>query len=144
MCLTAIITLNLLGISYASFNEDLYLNTTVSTGDMRPHFIDNGRNAFNLAGNDRGEFLDIKMTSDKIAIIGKVNQKFNDNLLIDIGNRGTVPFIFKDIIIVENDNIVQSISISENNKVHLHLKSQQEENETQHHFEYELIFEQWK
>ncbi|WP_105619317.1 hypothetical protein [Vallitalea okinawensis] len=147
MCLTSIVALNLIGISYATWNNDLDIRASVSTGTMEPFFIEENLSTFRIMDDNTQEYLDVDIRDNKVKISGNIRSAYEDEIYIEIGDDGTIPFKFEDLDMIDNDEIVQSIRISDDD-VHLHIQAKNIDDgvttETQHTFEYKLIFNQWK
>lgn len=87
LCLTAILSLSLLGVGYASWNGNLKLFQSFSSGDIDPYF-----SGYELIGaNDLQNGLQIIREDDVITITGKVQQGYQGTLSYEVTNRGTVP-----------------------------------------------------
>jgi hypothetical protein len=99
--LTTIITINLLGISYAHWDNQLDINTSISTGIMEPSFIRD----YQLDNNGKGD-LQIKFYKDSksgknidtyniMEISGEVYPGYEGELTYYIENKGTIPIKIK-------------------------------------------------
>ena len=124
---SSIIMLNLLGVSYAYWNDDLNMTVSVSTGYIKPYFIGD---EIKIVGDYKGEIDVNAKDKEKLKIVddeslgeitaslkkgntleikGWIYPNFNKNIFVKVGNRGTVPIVFKDIEEDDDDEIIKSI-----------------------------------
>ncbi len=169
---SSIIMLNLLGISYANWNDNTDMQFSISTGSIKPYFIGD---EIKIVGNSKGEIY-VEDSTNKKTDKGKGNGKenndedisgeiiltpkdntllisgwcypgFNQNIFINVGNEGTIPVVFKGIEPIKNDDIIKQIDFKEkdNNgelKIHLQADNEKKAEVGDYSFEYQLQFEQ--
>lgn len=82
-----ITTLNLLGVSYAQWNEDLNIDTIVSTGEIKPYF----KNV--VVPESPFADLDAYVVDNgkTLLILGKVGRFYAKEITFQIGNKGKLP-----------------------------------------------------
>lgn len=127
---SSIITMNLLGVSYASWNDNIDVAVLISTGFIQPYFIGD---EIKIVGNPKGK-MDVDTSSSSkasdVAIVGEENEgeitasfinsntlqitgwcypTFNKNIFVRIGNEGTIPIAYSGMEAEEDDEIVKKI-----------------------------------
>lgn len=138
---SSIIMVNLLGVSYAQWNENISMTASISTGYILPYFIEDGNN---IEGNSktsrvsRAKEKDIEAASIKedksigeitarlingntLEISGWCYPNYNKDISVKFGNDGTIPIAYKSIEAEDDDEIVKQIqyngsSIKENDR----------------------------
>lgn len=82
-----ITTLNLVGITYAQWNDSLDINSIVSTGEIDPYFTNIVEPPNSPYGN-----LTVEIVDDKtIKVEGIVTKAYSGVILYQIRNKGTLP-----------------------------------------------------
>ncbi len=104
-CLTAIAALSFLGVGYASWDGNLKLFQSISSGNIDPYFSN-----YELdPTNNEQEGLQIIREEDVITITGKVQPGYQGILSYEVTNRGTVPV--KCSLIDGDQNLPEGITI---------------------------------
>lgn len=130
---SSIIMLNLLGISYANWNDNLDIATSIKTGFIEPYFIlDNVEavdsfeeeaeaellegdalgleNANDIAAKKVNEEISINVIDgNTLEISGWCYPGFNKNISVRFGNNGTIPIIYGGIEAAEASEVVNKI-----------------------------------
>lgn len=109
--ISLILSLSLMGVGYAAWNDTLTINTTITTGDV---FVDVNTQKGRIFV-DNGKYLDIDVVDNEIGITGVVYPGFSDSLDIDILDKGSVPVMLKS---VEGSNDEDVASLNNTNKYH--------------------------
>jgi cytochrome c oxidase assembly protein Cox11 len=133
---SSIITLNLFGVSYAQWNDNIDMTVSVSTGYIKPFYIGD---EVKIVGNSKGDIdLDTskKLESSGVDIVdeeslGEITAKFknanileitgwcyptyNKNIFVRIGNDGTIPITYKGMEAEEDDEIIKQIQYNGSN-----------------------------
>jgi hypothetical protein len=129
---------NLLGVSYAQWNNNLGMDVSITTGSIFPRYIEDASNNTGRMKTSKAkarELEDANIKKDKS--MGEINARFiNDNTLeltgwcypdfskdisVSFGNDGTLPIIYKSMEADDDGEIVKQIqyngsNIKENNK----------------------------
>ncbi len=134
--LLSIAFLNLLGISYAEWNNDVDIATKFLTGNADIKFCDHYIKTNNGEENLR---VDYNHDNTIMFVKGEVSSDYNGFLHYYVKNNGTVPVKFKSKILNPNDSIKLKRHIKSNCK-----KAGEETNESNNiMFNCELLFKQW-
>lgn len=105
--IATIVMLNLMGVSYAYWNDSTSMNVSVSTGFIDPYFeLDETR----IVGSDKGE-LTLRLSEDqrRLEINGWCYPTFNENLFIKVKNRGTIPVSFSNLEALEASDLIKQV-----------------------------------
>lgn len=92
--ISLIVSMSVIGIGYASWNDGTKLELTMKTGFIRPVFdLVNSEETF-----DDGD-LSFSLSNDKrtLTISGKVYKSFNKDLTIRIVDEGSIPSVFNSL-----------------------------------------------
>ena len=129
---SSIIMLNLLGISYANWNDNLDIATSIKTGFIEPYFILDNVEAVDSVEEEaeaqllEGDVLGLESANDIAA--KKIKEEitvsvidgntldisgcypgFNKNISVRFGNNGTIPIIYGGIEATEDSEVVNKI-----------------------------------
>lgn len=106
-----IMSMSIIGVGYAAWNDDTTINLSYETGFIDPVFMIDGHKSFSKLKN--GE-LSLTQSEDGNTIIikGEVYPNFNEDLLLKIIDNGTIPTVFNEIS-EENSN-VSELNINKN------------------------------
>lgn len=132
---SSIVTLNLLGVSYAQWDDSLTVDTYLSTGYIEPYF---SGQEIKIVGNVKGEvYVNTETRKDKgnednkkddeektaeITLIPKGNTlevsgwcypTFNENVFVEVVNNGTLPITYNGINEEDSDDIIKQIQYKE-------------------------------
>lgn len=138
---SSIMMLNVIGVSYAQWNDNISMTTSITTGYIHPYFIEDGNNItrnLNTSRVSRSKEKDIEAASigeDKsmgdisarfingntLEISGWCYPNYNKDISVKFGNDGTIPIAYKGIEAEDDDDIVKQIqyngsSIKENDR----------------------------
>jgi len=166
MIISSILSLNLIGIGYAQWNDGLNIVTSISTGNIDPIFIE--KNIDNL--NDKGT-LTAKMLDKRIIWVeGQVETDYEGILSYGLQNNGSIPVKFGrtydnqcQTMSLKNMNEGLELELNQQNDIleprkdgdiaqrRMHFKDYQSQNnlkiramqEGKHYFEIEIPFRQW-
>lgn len=139
----SIITLNLLGVSYAYWNENLDMAVLTSTGSIKPRF---SGDEIKIVGNSKGE-ITLTPRGNALEITGWCYPTFNENIFVEIGNDGTIPIVYNSIEEIDSDEIIQQIDYTwaegkEGIKIHIQAENENNIKYENRSFTYQLQFEQ--
>jgi len=95
----SIIVLNVIGISYANFNENINLLANASTSNIEVAFR-NG-DLKHISGNVIGSHVEYE--SDKLTVIAEVYSDYQGILVYTVENNGRLPVKVNNEIIEPND-----------------------------------------
>ncbi|WZL73549.1 hypothetical protein QBE52_02110 [Clostridiaceae bacterium 35-E11] len=148
----AIAMLNIMGISYAIWNDQVHIKSFVSTGKIEPYFGD----VYVMdKQNGNGDLMVYFEDEYTINIQGQVEPGYKAVLNYDIKNKGTMPVECKEVDVDTNGllklhlkeprGIVEPDKFFENtNKgAKLEIKAPKKSSGMDD-FEFEMIFQQWK
>jgi hypothetical protein len=135
---SSIIMVNLLGVSYAHWNENVSLTASFLTGDINPYFIRNKNSISDkLKASNSNEKKSEAKGVEEDKSMGKITARFiNENTLeisgwcypsysesiaVKFGNDGSVPIVYKGMEAKDEGEIIQEIQfngtkIKENDK----------------------------
>ena len=147
MFVVAILSLNLVGISYAKWNNGPELAASLHTGNMEPAFGEN----LKLKGRGGGKLKAKLDKAGNINIEGRVITGYKGDLKYSILNDGSIPFKYMGESIELNDGL--ELQLKQNNTFWTPRKSYQDrkvsseleintEDPGDYNFEIELIFRQ--
>ena len=103
--ISLILSLSLMGVGYAAWNDTLTINTTITTGDLTVSVnTEEGRISV-----DNGNYLDVSVEDKEIIVKGQVYPGFSDSLDIDVLDTGSVPAMLKSVE-GSNDEDVASLN----------------------------------
>ena len=128
LCITLIVFMNLLGISYSYYNDSVDINVSISTGEWNPRFIlankDNnmrkmlrcGNLLRNQMNNSFDEEINVQLSNDgqTLLINGSCYSDYEDDISILLNNNGSVPIILESDKLTQEDNIIESITFNNN------------------------------
>ena len=124
---SSIITVNLLGVSYAHWNDNLNMAVSITTGSFQPYFIgDAAENTRVLRGEEKlktsrakRKFAEeiiivddesigritanINKKGNEIKITGWSYPGLNENISLKVGNNGTIPIVYNGMEAEEDD-----------------------------------------
>lgn len=109
--ITLIVSMSLMGIGYAVWNDGTKMNVTMKTGFVEPLFyLENNVETFNDGK------LSLSLSDDRrtLNIEGEVYPKFNEDLTIKIIDEGTIPSVFKSLD--EQDEDISELNRYSDNK----------------------------
>ena len=138
---SSIIMVNLLGVSYAQWNDNISMTASITTGYIQPYFIEDGNNTEGNSkasrasrakekdieaasiGEDKsmGEITARFVNGNTLEISGWCYPNYNKDISVKFGNDGTIPIAYKGIEAEDDDEIVKQIqyngsSIKENDR----------------------------
>jgi hypothetical protein len=135
---SSIIMVNLLGVSYAHWNDNVSITTSIRTGDIYPYFIENGNsisdnlkasNFKEMKGEAKGVEKDKSMgeisarfiNENTLEISGWCYPSYSESIAVKFGNDGSIPIVYKGMDAEDDDEIIQQIqfngtNIKENDK----------------------------
>jgi hypothetical protein len=107
--ISIIFSMSIMGVGYATWNDDTTINLSYKTGFIDPIFIIED----SIPPVENGD-LTLKPSKDgnTLYIEGKVYPNFNENLLINITDNGTIPTIFNEL--TEDNGNVSELNIKKN------------------------------
>lgn len=107
--ISLILSLSLMGVGYAAWNQEITIHTTVTTGDATVGVdIQEGRISV-----ENGRYLDVRVEDKNVKISGEVYPGFSNGLDIDILDKGSVPVMLKK---VEGSNDADVASLNSTKK----------------------------
>lgn len=100
--ITAIISLSVMGIGYAAWNDNTKINVYMETGFINPVFsIKDAQRDF-----EDGDFrYSISDNGKVLEITGTVYHEFNENIPIKIIDEGSIPSVYTELDIVYENEI---------------------------------------
>ncbi|HOJ10147.1 MAG TPA: hypothetical protein PK733_06095 [Clostridiales bacterium] len=123
---SAIITLNFLGISYAIWNESLSMNVSVSTGYIDPYFssciiVDK------IPGTGNGLTAIISEDGHSIEIMGTVNRGYEGELHYHVSDSGSVPtnYCGDYLMVIKPEAAIEAKPEEANNIEKTYIKSKE-------------------
>jgi len=144
LCISAVIMLNIMGITYAGWSDGLNISGLIFCGNLIPHF--NGIYIIDqLSENDRisVRFEDVDMDGfdDVMYVVGEIEEGSSPVLNFKIRNAGTMPMKYKNTLEntfqIFSDNIVpQQETEGQINVINLLSQNQEEQI-------YTIPFVQW-
>ena len=122
---SSIIMVNLLGVSYAYWNDNINITASISTGYIQPRFIGD---EYNMVGNSKasrsreevedesiGEITARFINDNTLEISGWCYPNYNENISVRVGNDGTIPITYKGMEADDEDGIVKKIQYKGSN-----------------------------
>ena len=103
--LSLIISMSIIGASYASWNNDNKIKLSMETGFIDPVF---------MLQNDTlrydGEYLKVSVSDDRqtLNVSGEVYSGFNENIVINIKDNGSIPSVLNEVY--EDEGTVSSLN----------------------------------
>lgn len=100
--MSIIIGMSIIGATYATWNNGLYVSTEVATGYIDPKFSLKDK----YIVEDDGEIkLDLSDDGRTLHISGVVYPSFNKNIKLQIMDEGTIPVFLKDKVKAYSDGV---------------------------------------
>lgn len=106
-----IFSMSIMGVGYATWNDDTTINLSYKTGFIDPVFIIESEKPLQTFKNGRLELTPSK-DGNTLIIKGEVYPDFDENVLINIVDNGTIPTVFNELS-QENGN-VSELNINKN------------------------------
>lgn len=104
--ISIILSMSIMGIGYATWNDGTQLNLSLKTGFINPLFLlENDQVAF----DDGTLLLSLSDDSRTLSINGEVYPSFNKDILIKITDEGTIPSVFEDLY--KDDENISDLNI---------------------------------
>ncbi len=92
--ITIILSMSMVGVGYATWDEDTTINLSYETGFINPiFFIENNKPAF----SDGDLIFSVLDDGHTLLVEGEIYPSFNENIIINITDEGTIPSLFKDL-----------------------------------------------
>lgn len=109
--ISIILSMSIIGVGYASWNDDTTINLSYKTGFIDPIFIiDSSKplqpfknGVLSLTPSQDGNTLNVK---------GEVYPDFDENIIVMIMDNGTIPTVFNELS--EEDGNVSELNINKN------------------------------
>lgn len=106
-----IFSMSIMGVGYATWNDDTTIKLSYKTGFIDPVFIIESEKPLQTFKNGRLELTPSK-DGNTLIIKGEVYPDFDENVLINIVDNGTIPTVFNELS-QENGN-VSELNINKN------------------------------
>lgn len=119
--ISIIVSMSIMGIGYAAWNDSTKISLTMKTGFIEPLFyLDNNQVTY----NDGKLIFSLSDDRRTLNIEGKVYPNFNEDLTIKIIDEGTIPSVFKGLD-EQDENISELNRYSENARNNLYVNDNQ-------------------
>lgn len=106
-----IFSMSIMGVGYATWNDDTTIKLSYKTGFIDPVFIIENEKPLQTFKNGKLELTPSK-DGNTLIIKGEVYPDFDENVLINIVDNGTIPTVFNELS-QENGN-VSELNINKN------------------------------
>ncbi len=107
LCISTIVMLNFMGICYGAWDGSINIKTSIAMGNLEPYFDVDGTK---IVGNDKGQLeLELSNNGRTLTISGWCYPTFNENVTVEIKNRGTLPVVLNGIDRIEEDEIIMQL-----------------------------------
>ncbi len=146
----AMIMVNLLGVSYAYWSDNLNMDVSMSTGYIEPYFISDD---IAISDDSEGEITASIIDNDTIEITGWCYPGFQKNISLKLGNSGTIPVIYKGVDGIEEDEQIMEdiqyegsrnrlIGAEDEEEINIQIHTKKQAQYKDHTFYYQVQFEQ--
>lgn len=120
---SSIAMINIMGVSYAYWNDNLNITTTVSTGKLDVKFC-NQLSITERGNNADGDLKAIPNGDGSVTISGWANPNYQAFVDFCVENVGTIPFKLVSVEYIDgNNNIEKATDLS---KIHIHIPNNAE------------------
>ncbi len=109
--LSIIFSMSIIGVGYASWNDDTKINLSLKTGFIKPIFyLDDEIPSF----SDGDLILSLSDDGNTLLLTGEVYPTFNKNITIKIIDEGTIPSVYKDL--KQSDENISELDVNSKGK----------------------------